>query len=92
MIVFMECSTNNRASTVCTLFRNAVHTFGLPSRVRSDKGGENADVAWLMLSHPVPSREGGVGGVITLGPAKNSVYENISYINHALLGNFLVLA
>ena len=64
MIVFMECSTNNRASTVCTLFRNAVHTFGLPSRVRSDKCGENADVAWLMLSYPLrgPGRGSHIAG------------------------------
>ena len=53
MIVFLQCSTNNRASTVYRLFHNAVQTFGLPSRVRSDKGRENCDVAWFMLSHPL---------------------------------------
>ena len=53
LIVYLQCSTNNRASTVASLFASAVHTFGLPSRVRSDKGGENVDVAWLMLTNPL---------------------------------------
>lgn len=52
MIVFLRCSTNNNACTVFNLFQEAVGNFGLPSRVRSDKGGENIDVAWFMLNHP----------------------------------------
>ena len=40
MIVFLQCNTNNRALTVLRLFQGAVGTYGLPSRVRSDKGGE----------------------------------------------------
>ena len=39
MIVFLQCNTNNRALTVLTLFLGALGTYGLPSRVRSDKGG-----------------------------------------------------
>ena len=39
MIVFLACSTNNRASTVLQCFKSTVDKFGLPSRVRSDKGG-----------------------------------------------------
>ena len=48
MIVFLRCSTNNRASTVFDAFQSAVEKFGLPSRVRSDKGKENTDVAWFI--------------------------------------------
>lgn len=49
MIVFLHASTNNRASTVLNLFQDAVQTYNLPSRVRSDLGCENVDVARLML-------------------------------------------
>ena len=53
MIVYLKANTNNTAATVFQLFLGAVETFGLPSRVRSDKGGENVDIARYMLSHPL---------------------------------------
>ena len=53
MIVFLECNTNNRATTVLRIFQHAVNVFGLPSRVRSDKRGENVMVALYMLNHPL---------------------------------------
>ena len=49
LIVYLRCSTNNRASTVLSLFEQGVAKFGLPSRVRSDQGGENTSVALYML-------------------------------------------
>jgi hypothetical protein len=52
MIVYFSCSTNNKVVTVFDNFIQAVTEFGLPSRVRSDKGDENVDVAWCMLAHP----------------------------------------
>ena len=63
-IMFLECSTNNRAATVLSLFQRAVLLFGLPSRVRADQGGENVDVAWLMFTHPLrgPDRRSFIAG------------------------------
>ena len=51
MMVYLTCNTDNKAATVFNSFIGAVDEFGLPSRVRSDKGGENFDVAWYMLNH-----------------------------------------
>ena len=56
MIVYLKCSTNNRADTVFSLFLHAVQQFGLPSRVRSDQGGENVMVARHMIEFRGPNR------------------------------------
>ena len=60
--VFLSASNNNRAETVLSLFIDAVATYGLPSRVRSDKGGENYKVGSYMLNHP--QRGPGRGSII----------------------------
>jgi transposase InsO family protein len=61
-IMFLKASTNNKASTVFTVFMEAVEKFGLPQRIRGDQGGENVDVAWFMFSNP--SRGPGRGSFI----------------------------
>lgn len=50
--VFLKCSNNNKAVTVLSLLMQAVDDWGLPSRARCDKGGENVDVVRYMLNHP----------------------------------------
>ena len=51
LVLFIQCSGNNRSSTVYDLFLQAVEQYGLPSKIRCDQGGENTRVAQHMLSH-----------------------------------------
>ena len=60
--VFLHCSDSNEATTVLQLFKTAVHKYSFPSHIRTDKGGENSDVAMFLLMHPL--RGPGRGTVI----------------------------
>ena len=62
LIVYMKCSTNNRAATVLDEFLKGVQRFGLPSRVRSDYGRENVLVARYMLSNRGEGRNSMITG------------------------------
>uniref|UniRef100_A0A3B1JIP5 Integrase core domain-containing protein n=1 Tax=Astyanax mexicanus TaxID=7994 RepID=A0A3B1JIP5_ASTMX len=48
LIVFLCASNNNRSNTVLQCFLDAVAKFGVPSRVRTDHGGENIGVCLFM--------------------------------------------
>ena len=62
LIVYVKCSTNNRASTVYELFLAAIQQYHLPSRVRSDQGRENVLVVQHMIEHRGAERNSMITG------------------------------
>ncbi|RHZ81757.1 hypothetical protein Glove_117g320 [Diversispora epigaea] len=62
MITYLHCNTNNQARTVLRCFLNAIENYGIPSRVRGDRGGENVDVAEWMLINRGLDRDSYIGG------------------------------
>ena len=63
----MECISNNKPPTVLVCFLKGVHTYGLPSRVRSNKGRENV----LLVNYMIKERGPGRGSMIT-GPSTHN--------------------
>ena len=49
LITYLRCSDNNRASTVLDCFLDGVSEYGMPARIRTDKGRENVDIWQYMV-------------------------------------------
>ena len=62
MIVYLKCSNNNKSETVLICFNEAIVKFGIPNRVRGDRGGENIKVAEWMIRQKGTNRGSYIGG------------------------------
>lgn len=80
----MKCSTNNRKETVSELFEEAIGTFGIPSRVGTDKGGENV-LVWSKMVQLRGENRGSYNARSTVHNQRierlwRDVWNNVAYI------------
>lgn len=48
--VFIRCADNNKASTAFTAFQRGIDQYGIPARLRTDRGGENITIGAYMIA------------------------------------------
>ena len=77
LIVFLYCSTNNRADTVVQLFQRATELFGIPSRVRSDRGGENIRICEFMIRYRGLNRGSHIAGASTHNQSIERLWRDV---------------
>ena len=86
LVVYLHASTNNRASTVLALFREAISYYNVPSRVRSDRGLENVEVGRFMIQTRGMNR----GSIITGNSVHNQRIERLwREVNRVVVSRFL---
>ena len=62
VLVYRNCSSDNGADTDLSYFQKAVCDYGMPSRVRADRGVENVRVAEFMLTTRGTGRHSFIAG------------------------------
>lgn len=73
VVPYLKVAGNNRSDTAFSGFLLGVDRYGLPSRLRCDKGGENVLIAEYMVTH----RGTGRGSVITGKSVHNQRVERL---------------
>ena len=71
LVTFVKCLNNNRASSLLLCFKEGVEKYGLPLRVRTDKGMENVEIADFMIEKRGPS------GILTGKSVHNQRIERL---------------
>ena len=72
-MTFLKAATNNQDETAFAAFRSEVAEYGLPSRVRTDRGGENFLIGEYMLQN----RGTGHGSIIMGQSTHNQRIEQL---------------
>ena len=73
VVTYLVVVTNNQAETAFRAFQTGVEEYGVPSRVCTDKGGENVQIAEFMITQRGSNR----GSIITRRTVHNQRIEQL---------------
>lgn len=73
----LSCLDNNQAETILKCFLDAVDEFGLESRIRTDKGMENVDIAEYMISRRGINRRSAIVGKRTYNQRIECLWRDV---------------
>ena len=73
LVTFLKCTDNNTAATLLECFQKGVQEYGVPLRVRSDKGLENT----LIADYMIRARGGNRGSMLTGKSTHNQRIERL---------------
>jgi hypothetical protein len=86
--VFLAAADNNKKETVAAQFLGAVAKYGLPSRIRVDRGGENEDLVQIMEALQGPNRGSALQGRSVhnqrIERSWRDLWNNVSNLYHDL--------
>ena len=89
MIVFLHCSTNNKADAVSNLFEQALNDFSTQSRIRTDKGGENVRIWERMTELRGENRSNYVAGSSVHNQRIERLWRDVwNYVSHEFYYGF----
>ena len=73
LVTYLVVATNNQAETAFRAFQTGNEDYGVPSRVCTDKGGENVQIGEFMITQRGSNR----GSIITGRSAHNQRIERL---------------